>query len=346
VFVTRKVAVLGASGYAGGELVRLLDEHPAMDLVHLGAHSKASQRLRDVHPQLADGDRVLSSNDPDDLPDSLDLVFLALPHGASWDIGEKLATAGMDVVDLGSDYRLDTDARYRAAYGEPHPLPDRLGDWHYGLPELFDLAGVSRVASPGCYPTAVLLAIVPLIAAGLIDTSAPVIADCMSGVSGAGRSLKENLLFGSVAEGVQAYSVARHRHRPEIEMAILQSTGQDSAVVFTPHLVPMQRGELATVTAVLTDDSLGSDDLRAVLRSAYAERPFISVIDQPPQTRWAVLSNRAILTAFVDPGPGVVIAQAAIDNLVKGAAGQAIQAANIMSGIAEDTGLPLAGWMP
>ncbi|MEX2278967.1 MAG: N-acetyl-gamma-glutamyl-phosphate reductase, partial [Acidimicrobiia bacterium] len=342
--VVVSVAVLGASGYAGGELVRMLDEHPAMDLVHLGAHSKAGALLSDVHPQLRDGDRVLGSNR--DLPDGVDLVFLALPHGASWEMGEALATAGIDVVDLGSDYRLDSDTRYRAAYGSPHPLPDRLGSWQYGLPELFDLAGAHTVASPGCYPTAVLLAITPLVRAGLVDVSVPIVADCLSGVSGAGRSLRENLLFGSVAEGVQAYSVTTHRHRPEIEMAISQSTGVEPTVVFTPHLVPMQRGELATVTARLTDETVDEAAVRGILTDAYAGRPFVTVIDTPPQTRWAVSSNRAIVSAFVDRHAGVVIAQAAIDNLVKGAAGQAIQAANIMCGLAEETGLPLAGWMP
>ena len=340
-----RVAVLGASGYAGGELVRMLDGHPVMDLVHLGAHSRVGEPLSSVHPQLDGGDRVLGSNDPEDLPD-VDLVFLALPHGASWAIGETLSAAGTCVVDLGSDYRLDTEERYREAYGEPHPLPSRLRDWSYGLPELFDLTNANRIASPGCYPTAVLLAIVPLIRAGLVDVTAPIVADCMSGVSGAGRSPKDELLFGAVAEGVQAYSVGRHRHRPEIEMAISQATGQEPAVVFTPHLVPMQRGELATVTARLADGAVDDSGLRQTLREAYAGRPFVTVIDRPPQTRWAVSSNRAIVSAFVDLHAGVVIAQAAIDNLVKGAAGQAIQAANIMVGLDEAVGLPLAGWMP
>lgn len=340
-----KVAVLGASGYAGGELVRLLDEHPVFQLVHLGAHSKQGARLAEVHPQLADGDRILGGNDAESVPSDTDLVFLALPHGASWKTGEELANAGMSVVDLGSDYRLDTDERYQAAYGEPHPLPDRLAEWRYGLPELFDLTGATRVASPGCYPTAVLLAIVPLLRAGVVDISTPIVADCMSGVSGAGRSLKENLLFGSVAEGVQAYAVTTHRHRPEIEMAIAQSTEAEASVVFTPHLVPMQRGELATVTARLNQD-LSGQEATQMLQEAYSGRAFVSVIDTPPQTRWAVSSNRAFVAAFVDASAGVVIAQAAIDNLVKGAAGQAIQAANVMADLPEETGLPVAGWMP
>lgn len=335
------VAVLGASGYAGGELVRMLDEHPQFSLVGIGAHTRVGETLASVHPQLAGGDRILGSND--DPPDA-DLVFLALPHGASWKIGDELARAGRAVVDLGSDYRLDTAERYLDAYGEAHPLPERLGEWRYGLPELYDLADTRLVASPGCYPTAVLLALVPLLRAGVVDADAPIVADCMSGVSGAGRSLKENLLFGSVAEGVQAYGVGRHRHRPEIEMAVEQTTGHRTEVVFTPHLVPMQRGELATVTARRSDPELTTSAAREILAEAYADRPFVTVIEGPPQTRWAVASNRAFVTAFVDRG--VVIAQAAIDNLVKGAAGQAIQAANLMFGFDETAGLPVSGWMP
>lgn len=339
-----QTAVLGASGYAGGELVRMLDDHPHLEPVHLGAHTRAGEQLASVNPHLAGGDRILASNDPDDVPD-VDVAFLALPHGASWEIGETLAARGILVVDLGSDYRLDTDERYQLAYGEPHPLPATLGQWRYGLPELFDLDGARRIAAPGCYPTAVLLALVPLLRAGLADISVPIVADCMSGVSGAGRSLKERLLFGSIAEGVQAYGVTNHRHRPEIEMAAGLAAGREPRVVFTPHLVPMQRGELATVTAALAATS-STDAVRRVLRDSYASSPFVSVIDEPPQTRWAVSSNRAFISAFVDEHTGVVIAQAAIDNLVKGAAGQAIQAANIALGLDERAGLPVSGWMP
>jgi N-acetyl-gamma-glutamyl-phosphate reductase len=343
--VAHKVAVLGASGYAGGELVRMLDEHPAMDVVHLGAHTRVGETLAVTHPHLTGGERTLGSNDPDDLP-AVDLAFLALPHGASWELGETLSAGGTMVVDLGSDYRLDSAARYEEAYGTAHPLPHRLGEWRYGLPELFDLVGADRVASPGCYPTAVLLAVAPLLAAGVIDVTAPLVADCLSGVTGAGRGLKESLLFGSVAEGVSAYSVTTHRHRPEIEMALTSSTGVNIPVVFTPHLVPMQRGELATVTARLAAIDLTTEGANGILAETYDGRPFVTVIDRPPQTRWAVSSNRAILSAFVDRHAGVVIAQAAIDNLIKGAAGQAIQAANIMLGLPEETGLPRAGWMP
>lgn len=338
-------AILGASGYAGGEVVRFLDDHPVFEPVHLGANTQAGRRLGEVNPHLGGPDRVFSSNDPDQVPD-VDVAFLALPHGASWEIGHLLAERGTTVIDLGSDYRLDTDRRYEDAYGTPHPLAEQLGSWVYGLPELFDLEGAKRIAAPGCYPTAVLLAFAPLLAAGVVAPGHTVVADCLSGVSGAGRGLKESLLFGAIDQGVQAYKVTEHRHRPEIEMALGAFAGSEPAVVFTPHLVPMQRGELATVTATLASTDLDTAGARNILREAYHGRPFVQVIDEPPQTRWAVSSNRAFVSAFVDHHAGVVIAQGAIDNLVKGAAGQAVQAANVALGLPEETGLPVAGWMP
>ena len=336
-----RTAVFGASGYGGGELVKLIDRHDSFDLVYLGAHSHAGGVLSEVHPQLSDGERPLGPNDPE-AAGEIDLAFLALPHGASAAIGQQLFDRGVKVVDLGSDFRLDTAARYEEAYGSAHPLPAQLGQWRYGLPELFDLSGADRVASPGCYPTATLLAIAPLLKEGLIEPTG-IVADCLSGVSGAGRAVNEELMFGEVAEGVRAYGVTTHRHRPEIEMALDNYAGTTSVVTFTPHLVPIQRGLLATVTARLTaSDALPSD----LLRVAYDKSRFVDVIDRPPQTRWVAGSNRALVAAFVDHRQGVVIAQCAIDNLLKGAAGQAVQAANIMFGLDEATALPTAGWMP
>ncbi len=331
-------AILGASGYAGGELVRLLDVHPTFEVVFLGAHSKAGCRLDEVHPHLSGGDRRLQ---PISEVGDADVAFLALPHGASWEIGERLADRGMRVVDLGSDYRMDTPERYEAAYGTPHPRPDRLSAWVYGLPELAGvrLAGAARVAAPGCYPTSVLLALAPLLAAGAIAPSS-IVVDSMSGVTGAGRSLKEHLLFGAVDESVSAYGVTTHRHRPEIEMGLLLATGATAPVQFTPHLVPMQRGILSTCSAPALADP------QPVLEAAYSGASFVDVIDRPPQTRWVVGSNRALLHARVDEPTGRVIVLSVIDNLLKGAAGQAVQAANLMFGLDETAGLPVAGWLP
>lgn len=338
--MTLRTAIFGASGYAGGELIRLLDQHDGFDLVHLGAHSSAGLTLSEVHPHLRNGLRPLGANDLEAAGD-LDFAFLALPHGASAELGHRLVHQGIKVVDLGSDFRLDTPDRYREAYGSEHPYPDELKGWRYGLPELFDVEGAEAVASPGCYPTAVLLAIAPLLGAGAIEPKG-IVADCLSGVTGAGRSLKEELLFGDIAEGLRAYSVTTHRHRPEIEMALDEIGDSSTVVTFTPHLVPIQRGLLATVTAHLR----GSNDPMEILRNFYEKATFVEVIGRPPQTRWTVGSNRALVSAFVDHRQKVVIAQCAIDNLVKGAAGQAVQAANLMVGYEEASGLQSSGWLP
>lgn len=343
--MTYRTAILGASGYAGGELIRLVDGHAELDLIHLGAHSRAGERLATVHPHLPGGDRILASNDPADLP-SVDLVFMALPHGASAEPGAVLADDGVRVVDLGSDYRLDTAARYVAAYGTNHPHPERLADWVYGIPELFGdaIAGSGTVAAPGCYPTSAILALAPLVAADLISPTGIVI-NSMSGVTGAGRSLKPDLLYGAVDESVKAYAVGTHRHRPEIEQGIEQASGSVASVVFTPHLVPMQRGILSTCS-VPAVGAATADDLLATLATAYKGAAFVEVIDRPPQTRWVTGSNRCLLWATIDEPTNTAIVISAIDNLLKGAAGQAVQCANLMLGIPGPTGLPLAGSLP
>jgi N-acetyl-gamma-glutamyl-phosphate reductase len=260
-------------------------------------------------------------------------------------VGFELARRGVKVVDLGSDYRMDTPERYEEAYGSPHPRPDALTDWVYGLPEFFraEITGAERVAAPGCYPTASLLAVAPLVAGGLVDPTALTI-NALSGASGAGRSMREDLLFGAVDQGVRAYGVAKHRHRPEIEMGLELVAGERALVTFTPHLVPMQRGILATITAPVAGGADGGS-LRAALEDAYANEPFVEAIGRPPQTRWTVGSNRALVAAFLDERTGTAIVMAAIDNLLKGAAGQAVQAANLMLGLDETAGLPSSGLM-
>jgi len=334
-------AIFGASGYAGGELVRLLDNNSDFDVAYLGAHYRAGASLGSVHPHLSGPDRKLQETRLEDLP-VVGAAFLALPHGASWEIGHQLAERGVSVFDLGSDYRMDTPARYESAYGHPHPLPDQLPRWHYGLPELFgtSLSGATRVAIPGCYPTAALLGLAPLLAAGLID--GPIVVDAMSGATGAGREAKANLTFGAIDEGVRAYAVARHRHRPEIEMGLEMAAGVAPPVQFTPHLVPMQRGLLSTCSASLT----GRGSIADALHDAYADSPFVDVIDQPPQTRWVVGSNRALVHAVEDARTERATVLVAIDNLGKGAAGQAVQCANMAFGLPETAGLSVAGWLP
>ena len=278
----------------------------------------------------------------DDRLPEVDVAFLALPHGLSWDLAYRLARAGVAVFDLGSDYRMDTPERYAFAYGGPHPLPEELDAWVYGLPELFggSLPGAVKVAVPGCYPTSALLGLAPLLATGLIE--GPIVVDSMSGVTGAGRGVKAHLTFGAIDESVKAYGIATHRHRPEIEMGLEAVTGVSVTVQFTPHLVPMQRGILSTCSAGLVErDSIGD-----ALREAYAGAPFVDVIDQPPQTRWVVGSNRALIHAVEDHHSGRAIVTVAIDNLGKGAAGQAVQCANLALGFPETAGLTTAGWLP
>jgi N-acetyl-gamma-glutamyl-phosphate reductase len=339
-----RIAIFGASGYAGGELVRLVDGHPAFDLMYLGAHSSAGRRLADVHPHLAHGDRILEGNDPSAVG-GIDLAFLALPHGESAIPAMALLERGVRVVDLGSDFRLDTPERYTAAYGAAHPYPEQLGEWTYGLPELFgaEIRGARKVAAPGCFPTSAVLALAPLVRAGLV--SAPIVVNSLSGASGAGRAPKPHLTFGAIDEGAVAYGVLTHRHRPEIEQALGSIAGVELTVVFTPHLIPMQRGILSTCTAPVTA-GVTADAIRAELVAAYAEAAFVEVIDGPPQTRWVVGSNRCLITSYLDDRTGTAIVMSAEDNLLKGAAGQAVQCANLMLGLPETTGLPLDGWMP
>ena len=335
-----EVAILGASGYAGGELIRLVDDHPDLEITYLGAHSRAGSRLCDVHPHLGGGHRRLEPI-RSDLPDRIDLAFLALPHGSSWEPAHLLAESGVAVFDLGSDYRMDTPGRYEAAYGSPHPIPAELPAWLYGLPELFGdaLPGARRVAVPGCYPTSALLGLAPLLSAGLI--SGPIVVDSMSGVTGAGRGMRADLHYGAVDESVRAYGITTHRHRPEIEMGLEAVTGAAVPVQFTAHLVPMQRGILSTCSATLIRPGVTD-----VLREAYDRAAFVDVIDVPPQTRWVVGSNRALIHAAEDGPTGRAIITVAIDNLGKGAAGQAIQCANLASGLPEESGLTAVGWLP
>jgi N-acetyl-gamma-glutamyl-phosphate reductase len=338
-------AILGASGYAGGELIRLVDGHPSLDVAHLGAHRRAGEPLGEVHPHLDNGERSLGSLDPAEVP-AVDLAFLALPHGASAEAAMALLARGIRVVDLGSDFRLDSVDRYATAYGPDHPHPEQLGKWAYGLPEWFgpQIAATDRTAAPGCYPTSAILAVAPIAAADLLGDGI-VVVDSVSGASGAGRALTANLTFGAVDESVGAYRVLHHRHRPEMEQGLGMVAGSDPTIVFTPHLVPMQRGILSTCYVPLRAEAT-VDDLAAAFEEAYRDAPFVTVIDTPPQTRWVVGSNRCLLSLHLDERSATAVVLSAIDNLLKGAAGQAVQCANLMLDLPETAGLPTAGWMP
>lgn len=342
--MTHSIAVFGASGYAGGEVIRIVDAHPQLEIGYLGGHTSAGSRLGDVQPHLSGRQRKIGKLDVKAAAGA-DIVFLALPHGRSAKLAMKLLDAGVKVVDLGSDFRLWTEDRYQEAYGGDHPHPGELGKWAYGLPELFrdEIAASDRVAAPGCYPTSVLLALAPLLADELIEPG--IVVDSITGASGAGRGVKEHLMFGAIDAGVSAYSVLTHRHRPEMEQGLAHVAGSEVSVLFTPHLAPMQRGILTTSYAPGTP-GVTQKALHGALRRFAKTSPFIDVAKEPPQTRWVVGSNRCVISVHLDDRTGMVVTVSAIDNLIKGTSGQGVQCANLMLGLDEDLGLPLEGWMP
>jgi N-acetyl-gamma-glutamyl-phosphate reductase len=337
-----KAAVLGASGYTGAETVRLLAGHPRVDAVAATGHSLAGKQLSEIFPHLA-GPTDLPVVKADDVAwDDVDVAFSCLPHGTSQDLIETLPEH-VKVVDLSADYRLRDADLYAQTYGRSHLNAARTASTKYGLPEWrgSELAGESLVACPGCYPTATLLALLPLVE-GAIDTD-HVIVDAKSGVSGAGRGLKEGNLFSEAAEGTRAYGVGTHRHAPEIEQELnLQAGRSDIGVTFTPHLIPMTRGEL--VTCHVRGDA---DQIQAALEAKYTDAPFVSVqplSSTPPDTRHTRGTNQCRIAVYPDRVKGRAVVIAVIDNLIKGSSGQAIQNLNLMIGWDETLGL--AGLQP
>lgn len=333
------VAVAGASGYGGGELLRLLDGHPDLQVGAVTAHGSAGGRLGDVHPQLVTlADRPLLPTTPDALAGA-DLVFLTLPHGLSGALAAALP-ADQRVVDLGADHRLADAVAYRAYYQGSHP-----GTWTYGLPELPGhrdrIAASSRVAGTGCYAAAITLALAPLIAAGAVEPD-DVVVVAASGTSGAGRSTKPHLSGSEVMGDLSPYRVGEHQHVPEI----LQATGARS-LSFTPVLAPMPRGILATVTARPARDC-DAGTIRDLLSTAYAGEPFVRVLPEGrwPHTAATAGGNACHLQATVDAGSGRVVVCSALDNLGKGAAGAAVQCANLVLGLPETAGLSANGIAP
>ena len=332
-----RTAILGASGYVGGELLRCLAAHPEFAPAKLTGESKAGQALGAVHPHLAAAYPDASVERFDGDLSGIDLVFAALPHGKSQEVAPAILESGIPFVDLGADFRLDDSAAYERWYGHAHQAPQLLGAFIYGIPELNREAirGAKTVAAAGCYATAAILALKPLVEAGLVKPGS-VIVDAASGVSGAGRELKETTAFNTVDGSFSAYGLINHRHTAEMEMAL------GGAVLFTPHLAPMSRGILATCYGEAT----GQADPLDVLRAAYAGEPFVHVTAEPPATKWVSGSNGAQVTARHDERTGRVLGIAAIDNLGKGAAGQMIQCANLMLGLDETAGLTTIGVYP
>lgn len=337
----KSVAVLGASGYTGAEMLRLLATHDRFEIACATAHSLAGRTVDDVFPHLSGVfDQPLVKFEDADFSD-IDLVISCLPHGTSQDSVAHLPV-DTKVVDLSADYRFRSAATYSETYGREHLNPDATLNAVYGLTEFArdDVKNAKLTACPGCYPTATLLCLLPLAEAGVVSKSGLII-DAKSGVSGAGRGLKEGNLFCETAEGLHPYAVGAHRHAPEIEQELAARFDEDVRVTFTPHLVPMTRGELVTIYADLVD-SQTVQNAHKVLSEKYKDEPFIKVRPfgaNPPDTRHTRGTNRCEIAVFADRVEGRVIIVGAIDNLIKGSAGQALQNSNLMFGLDETLGL-------
>ncbi|WP_200962710.1 N-acetyl-gamma-glutamyl-phosphate reductase [Terrabacter sp. Soil810] len=345
-----RAAVAGASGYAGGEILRLLLAHPQFEVGAVTAASSAGERLGGVHPHLVPlADRVLEATSLETLSGH-DVVFLALPHGHSGALAAQLPDSVV-VIDCGADFRLESETAWTSFYDTAY-----AGSWPYGLPELPGpagtvqrdrLAGKSRIAVPGCYPTGISLALAPGFAAGLLEAD-DVVVVAASGTSGAGRSLKPHLLGSEVMGSMSPYGVGGvHRHTPEIEQNLSRAAGESVTVSFTPTLAPMPRGILATCTARLRP-GVDPAAVRAAWESAYADEPFVHLLPEGswPATGSVVGSNHVQLQVAVDERLGRVVVVSAIDNLTKGTAGAAVQCANLALGLEETLGLPIAGVAP
>ena len=342
-----RVAVIGASGFTGAELLRICASHPDLEVAVATGESMAGRAVADLYPSLAAayGDAEFVPYETG-IAAGCDLAFCGLPHGASQALVPELRGDVKHVVDLAADFRLDDPDLYPEWYGEAHTAPELLDKFVFGLPELFrsQIRGAELVAAPGCYVTTASLALAPLVTAGVVEPTG-IIVDAASGVSGAGRAPKSNTTFCAVDEDFTAYGLLDHRHTPEIEMALSMHAGADVQVLFTPHLAPMNRGILATcyarpVAGTSTSDVLG------VLADAYCDEPFVVVSERSPSTKATLGSNSVHVTARADARTGWVVAIAALDNLVKGASGQAVQCANLALGIDETAGLAPAGLYP
>jgi N-acetyl-gamma-glutamyl-phosphate reductase, common form len=336
-----KVGVLGATGYAGQELVRLLHRHDEVDSLYLGSSSVAGEAYESVYPHWSGQKVGILQDDKDETIPDLDVLFCALPHGLTAQRTSAFLARKIKVIDLGADFRLNSPEIYEQWYKIKHPASDLLKDAVYGLPELYreQIRGKSLIANPGCYPTATLLALVPLLRKKLLQTEYLII-DAKSGVSGAGRGVSLGNHYSEVNENFKAYGVATHRHTPEIEQELSRAAGQPLTVNFTPHLVPMIRGMLVTIYAK-TQEGITEEDLRKCWLEQYEQEEFIHVLPQGtwPQTKFSSGSNHAFLQLTLDQRTGNAVIISTIDNLIKGAAGQAVQNMNLAMGYPEGKAL-------
>ena len=341
-----RVGIINVTGYAGVELARLLSQHPQVVLTSVTGRSAASQRLAEVFPHLAGTDLVI-----EDRLGDVDLALVAMPHKESAREVLPLLDRGIKVVDLSADFRLKDDSEYTNWYGIAHPAPQLLQKAVYGLTELYraQIASSQLVANPGCYPTGAILALAPAVKRGLIKTD--IVIDSKSGISGAGRSISLKGHYPEANEDTAAYALEGHRHLPEIvqELGLLQPS-QSPRITFVPHLVPMTRGILTTcyapLASALTTDEKGKEELKRIYRDFYKDEPFVKVLDSPPHTKHTSGSNLCLIHPTIDARTGMLVVISCIDNLIKGAAGQAVQNMNLMLGLPETTGLEAVAIYP
>ncbi len=341
-----KAGVVGGTGYTGVELLRFLAAHPQVSLEVITSRAQSGSKVADLFPNLR-GAIDLSFSPPDaSVLDRCDVVFFATPNGIAMQMVPALLDAGIKVIDLAADFRLKDAAQWSQWYGMDHACPELLDQAVYGLPEVNRqaIAGASLIANPGCYPTAVQLGYLPLIEKGLLETTS-LVADCKSGVSGAGRKAATGILLAEASESVKAYGVAGHRHLPEIKQGLQRLAGSEVGLTFVPHLMPMIRGIHATLYATLKDSSV---DLQALYESRYQSEPFVDVMPQGshPETRSVRGANHCRISIHRPQGGDIVVILSVIDNLVKGAAGQAVQNMNIMFAMDETLGLDNIALIP
>jgi N-acetyl-gamma-glutamyl-phosphate reductase len=350
---SKKVGIVGASGYSGEELVRLLLQHPHVELTAVTSRQSAGQTLAQVFPKFANHPRAktlrFSEPNPELLAKQAEIVFLALPHGVAAEYAVPLMQAGCVVIDLSADFRLKSAEVYKDFYAHDHPAPELLAKSVYGLPEVYreQIKKASLIASPGCYPTSILLPLIPLLKAGLIKSTG-IIADSLSGVSGAGRKAEMDYLFVECNESVRPYGVPKHRHLSEVEQELSFAAGSQVTIQFTPHLIPVNRGILSTLYvapekhfSTAAEMNALAEKISACYAKAYGNEPFVRLLEGKalPDTKNVVGTNVIEIAWRLDPRTGRLIVMSAEDNLVKGASGQAVQNMNILCGFPETAGL-------
>ncbi|MDP4089746.1 MAG: N-acetyl-gamma-glutamyl-phosphate reductase [Bacillota bacterium] len=343
-----KAGIIGATGYAGQMLNWILLKHPSAEVVFLNAHSNAGVKYEEIYNNyIGFSDfTTVSLAEAEEMLSEINVLFISLPHGKSFEIAQKAVGLGVKVIDLGADYRLKDVEEYESWYGVKHENKPLLDEAVYGLVELNRqfIRDARIVGNPGCYPTASILALAPLLSEGLIDTKS-IIIDAKSGVSGAGRNASVQNLFCEVNESVKAYGIGSHRHTPEIEQMLNSIAGEEFNISFTPHLIPMNRGILATCYAGVKKP-VTQQDIDSLFKDFYCDSSFVKYINIPPETRNVKGTNLCHIYAKLDSRTGRIVVVSAIDNLIKGAAGQAVQCMNLMFGLQEDTGLNLVAVVP